>query len=379
MFGYIAVVSILGLIANVKIRKYFFGVAIGFAILGFFFLPRSYDDLSLAFTHLENLKTIGWTYYDQINAQTSYFHQLPTLMIYYYFLSFLPSVHFLPAISMFIVYFCSFSLIANYAEKSGMSKHNAIILMIIVILCIDYYGAVSGIRNTLAFVVCAYFLYEDLYCRRNRLLCFIMYLLMFGLHSSVIFVLFVRVLVAISTKWVVILLFILSIIWMNFLPSIFNILGSIGVPSANNLAWKLEIYSEYATSNINLIAGVYYTRLMYVRGLFSVILVVTQLLRAKRNGIDTLDSFDYAYLYIMGLMLGSFSSFNIYLRLSNLMIFVGIIVLGRYFSYKVRYRLKRIVLFRISLFSYQVPVMAVSILMFYFIMINSYYGISFGI
>jgi len=168
---------------------------------------------------------------------------------------------------------------------------------------------------------------------------------------------------------------------LDELPSnqYFNILGSIGVPSANNLAWKLEIYSEYATSNINLIAGVYYTRLMYVRGLFSVILVVTQLLRAKRNGIDTLDSFDYAYLYIMGLMLGSFSSFNIYLRLSNLMIFVGIIVLGRYFSYKVRYRLKRIVLFRISLFSYQVPVMAVSILMFYFIMINSYYGISFGI
>jgi len=40
MFGYIAVVSILGLIANVKIRKYFFGVAIGFVNIGIFLFAQ---------------------------------------------------------------------------------------------------------------------------------------------------------------------------------------------------------------------------------------------------------------------------------------------------------------------------------------------------
>ena len=163
MSFFIIGMGILGFIIKPRdIKKYSLVVIIGLTTLAFFFQAKAGDDLNIAFTHLEGLKKNGWEYYSQIASKTSYFNMLPTLKIYFYVISRLPSQHFLPAISIFLIYYCAFWIIIKITNKYKLNATMSVALIFILLITLDYYGLVSGIRNALAYAICAVFLYKDL-------------------------------------------------------------------------------------------------------------------------------------------------------------------------------------------------------------------------
>lgn len=378
MSFFIIGMGILGFIIKPRdIKKYSLVVIIGLTTLAFFFQAKAGDDLNIAFTHLEGLKKNGWEYYSQIASKTSYFNMLPTLKIYFYVISRLPSQHFLPAISIFLIYYCAFWIIIKITNKYKLNATMSVALIFILLITLDYYGLVSGIRNALAYAICAVFLYKDLIENENKMICWFVYFSMLGLHSSVIFIIILRVLVFLPKRIMSFVVVGFFIMWMSFANNIFGLLSNVNIPVFQTLAWKLEIYSELGGVEQNLKAGIYYTRLMISRGIFSIVILMTIVYRVKTLKYK-LDNMEYLFIYIVSLMFGSFNSFNIFLRLSNMAIFLGSIMLARYYFYRRKTKYSVIVGKRFVLYSFQLPTIICALIIFCFIVIHSYYSISFA-
>lgn len=155
------------------------------SVLAYHVIPNESDDLSRYFTQLEYLKTYGHDYLDHcfednINNWDTY----RVCAYYFYFISKLPTVHYMPAITIFIVYGLMFLIMYKAANHFNINKLYLFGGTMFFLSTYWYYDTLSGIRNGLCFAVIFACAYYHLVERKNIPLCYLGYVLACLTHSS---------------------------------------------------------------------------------------------------------------------------------------------------------------------------------------------------
>lgn len=223
VFGLIIIISFFFFFCPQKyIMQYFIIASLLLAALAFYYSPSQYEDLYYHYIMLDEFKTGGWSFI----LNTHWFERQPVFAIYVYFISLFPANGFLPAISIFLTYLFPFILIYKIAIKYNVKKIYIVFSFLFILCTMSYLGVMSGIRNMLAFSVFSYVLYVDLVEKKNKIVCFAIYIALCLLHTSVVTLVIFRLLLTIAKrKFFFIIIAIFSLLWPLFNIFIFKVLG----------------------------------------------------------------------------------------------------------------------------------------------------------
>ncbi|MGN0527795.1 MAG: EpsG family protein [Eubacterium sp.] len=170
-----------------------------FAVLAFNVTPNETDDLSRYFHTIEQLKENDYDFFlDRIEEDFMDWKTYRVCAYYFYFISKLSSVHYLPAITIFLVYGLGFLVIYKASVRFNVCKLYLFIGSMFFISTYWYYDTCSGIRNGLAFAIVTACAYYHLVERKNISLCIVGYILACFLHSGGIIMVSLVVLTAIT-------------------------------------------------------------------------------------------------------------------------------------------------------------------------------------
>lgn len=310
-----------------RLNSYFLLVALVLAVLSFFYEPTIRSDLYTHYSDLSNIRSFGWSF---INSNSK-FEGLFVYQWYFYFISLLPCNNFLPLITTFIVYYLPFRRIYYLSEKHQLTKKQIMAVFIFVLFSLHYSGVISGIRNDLAFSVCSYFLYIDLVENKNRLLCFGIYIAMALLHPSVAIIVFMRMMVYLSNKYLSKGLLVFLLGWTLFLDKIINYIQQFTSNAYINLLLsKLIGYTVDEANIANILPNQYYALMMFVRTIIATYICYLLLHNIKSNKYSPMNLFiGFVILY----MFGSYGSYHIFLRMSDLVIFLAPIVICEFLDF----------------------------------------------
>lgn len=154
-------------------------------VLAFNAVPNETDDLSRYFQILTQLKDGGHDLLEKWYEEK--FMEWDTYRVcayYFYYISKLSSVCYLPAITIFLVYGLSFLVIYKAAMKFDVEKSYLFIGTMFFISTYWYYDTYSGIRNGLTFAIITACAYYHLVERKRIPLCIAGYLIACFLHST---------------------------------------------------------------------------------------------------------------------------------------------------------------------------------------------------
>ena len=154
-------------------------------VLAFNAVPNETDDLSRYFQILTQLKDGGHDLLEKWYEEK--FMEWDTYRVcayYFYYISKLSSVCYLPAITIFLVYGLSFLVIYKAAMKFDVEKSYLFIGSMFFISTYWYYDTYSGIRNGLTFAIITACAYYHLVERKRIPLCIAGYLIACFLHST---------------------------------------------------------------------------------------------------------------------------------------------------------------------------------------------------
>ena len=171
------------------------------SVMAFHVEPNPTDDLARYFQQIRNLKTGGLDYLtDCIRDNVHGWGNAPVNGLYYYLISRLPDEHYLPAVTIFLAYGAMFHMLWLAAKRFEVGRADLFAACFFLVSTYWYYDICSGIRNGLAFTLFGYFLYLELVERRHVRLCWLGYLLMVGIHTSVLLLLLLRVCLLLSGR-----------------------------------------------------------------------------------------------------------------------------------------------------------------------------------
>lgn len=159
------------------------------SILAFNVVPNDTDDLSRYFTQLDYLRDYGREYFDRCvkyNENGSNWGTYKVCGYYFYYMSKLSDNHYMPAITIFIVYGLMFLIIIKAANRFGVDKPQLFFGTMFFLSTYWYYDTLAGIRNGLAFAVIFACAYYHLVERKNIVLCLVGYVLACLMHSAAI-------------------------------------------------------------------------------------------------------------------------------------------------------------------------------------------------
>jgi hypothetical protein len=219
--SYIFLFVISFLFTRKKINIYFFIVSLTFGIIAFFFVPDVSFDLYRHYAIIDIFRQYGWN----MGVSNSEFPSLIIANGFLYLISFLPTKGFLPAITAFVTYYLLLNIIYKVAIRYDLAKKDILLAAFFFVSTLNYLGLISGIRNSLAFAIFTYFLYMDLVENRNKILCWIMYILLCFLHLSVLILLLFRIIVQFNNKFIRIIVMFFSLTWSLFLVNIVDIIS----------------------------------------------------------------------------------------------------------------------------------------------------------
>lgn len=243
------VLGMIGFYAIPSSHRKMFGIfyCMVLATVAFCFIPHSSDDLYREFDNLRGIQQQGWKYFSIKGNQyyaTTKFEGLYLTQLYYYIMAQLPSVHFLPAITTFIVYFLQFRIIEKVSKRYSLTKLQTFCLYAFVLCTRETYMIMSGIRNHLAFTIAGYLLYTDLIEKRKRIVCVLGYIAMVFVHQSSVFILLFRLLVVIKNKKIRFCFAGGMLIWSVMLETVNNLLARFsGYSIFNSIIHKVNIYT----------------------------------------------------------------------------------------------------------------------------------------
>lgn len=170
-----------------------------FAVLAFNVTPNETDDLSRYFHTIEQLSDGDYDFFlDRIEENFMDWKTYRVCAYYFYFISEIGNPHYLPAITMFLVYALGFLVIYKASVRFNVCKLYLFIGSMFFISTYWYYDTCSGIRNGLTFAIVVACAYYHLVERKNISLCIVGYLIACFLHSSGIIMVSLVVLTAIT-------------------------------------------------------------------------------------------------------------------------------------------------------------------------------------
>ncbi|UZQ50360.1 EpsG family protein [Clostridium kluyveri] len=352
--SFISIIGYLGLQDKKSRNIYFVFVSMLIAVVAFTYQPHMGDDLLREYQDLDNIRKFGWSYFVMNDKK---FHGLYVTQLYYYFFSKLQINNLLPAVTTFLGYYFSFKALNKISDRCELSAINIWYVFSYIICVRETYMIFSNIRNQLAFVIFAYYLYIDLVEKRKRLLCFTIYLITIMIHQSAIILLAFRLICLIPYNLIKKMIIILMLFWSNELTAILAFLKEhTNIPFLGNLNlfYKLSIYTSIDPYNggnaSNIIVSSFYIKFM-ISNVFILILILIsvytcnnlnsekeQILSDKSmpNRMEMSNYLMYALL-LTCFTIGSCAYYWIYLRFSVMVQLVGIIVIAytlKLYSYR---------------------------------------------
>ena len=164
-------------------------VTVLLSFLAFKMMPNYTDDLSRYFSALEAFRAGGKeTLHRYIEDDRFGWKTYRVAAYYFYYISKLNNNHFLPAITIFIVYGLGFLTIYRAAKRFEVNKVYLFLAVFFFISTYWFYDTASGIRNGLSFAIAFACAYYHLVERKNIVLCYVGYILACFIHSAGILV-----------------------------------------------------------------------------------------------------------------------------------------------------------------------------------------------
>lgn len=191
-----------------KFKLYCLLASLSLGLLAYNYKPTIAGDLYRHYIMLEEFKMYGFNYI----LKTHYFRDTPTFAVYAYLISLLSKKEFLPMITTFIVYFLPFQVINKICLKYKIRKNYRFISLFFLMSTLSYLSVIGGIRNMLAFSIFSFYMYEELYEKRNKKICYLGYLISLFIHSSVIILLVIKMIPILKKKWIIFI----SLIFMSW-------------------------------------------------------------------------------------------------------------------------------------------------------------------
>ncbi len=182
----IAAYSLLYVLFNRKfVAIPFIFVVVALAVLAYYITPNDTDDLTRYFNTLEYLKTGGRELLQSMkDADMNTWGDFPVYAEYFYWISRLPSVHYLPAVTILIVYSLMFLVLYKAANRFQVNKFYLYIGSMFFLSTYWYYDTLSGVRNGIVYAVVIACAYYHLVEKKNKILCYIGYVLACLMHSA---------------------------------------------------------------------------------------------------------------------------------------------------------------------------------------------------
>lgn len=321
-----------------------FIVCIGFAVLAFFQSVNEQSDLSVAFTHLNNIRAIGWRYFDKIEISSTYFTGKPALQAYFFLLSQLPCNNFYSAISMYIVYACMLFSIYQIAYFYSVSLRTEKMMLIFAICALDFFDASNGVRNILAFSIFIYSFVQDIILKKNKVVCFLLYLFAALLHPATWILIVFRILLVVKNPWIKFIIGVATIVWSDGLSSISAILTPFNsIPFISTISHKLDAYTlvgdgvskNFSGSAFNMSASYMLMRSFRIYLALLLLILVLVIWRRKKDISQLMTYCLYLTMFTLGAGATGIAS-NVLTRYSFALILLAPVVYCEYSVMRIR-------------------------------------------
>lgn len=212
-------------------------VALIFAIIGYFWVPRQEYDLYQYYSWMEKMN------YYNISELISYFiaRGEPITMIYFYIIAKIGNFQLLQVLPTFLFYFIAFYMLIDYAKLRQISQKKVIFVALILMALVEYIFIMGCFRYTLAYVIFALALYLNYVKNKKSKWIGVLYIIPCLIHTSAFILLALRLIIMIKNKKVLVaILSAVSIILFFPQPFIWGIQQVLG--DSNELISKLKLY-----------------------------------------------------------------------------------------------------------------------------------------
>ena len=223
-----------------------FDFSFALATLAYFWVPSQEYDLSRYYDWMNNMKIFEG---DILIDYMFFSRGEPLTMLYFYLVSLSNNYSVVPFFPTLIGYFIMFYIIIDYCQLKKYNNKMTIFLVLVFISLFKYIFLVSGIRSTLAMILCVLALYKEFIKNNNKWYIKVLYFVALGIHNGIIALIFIRVLInfksilRMKVKTIVITLFIAIAISLIFL-----VIFSQQIDYLNMIKEKVFIYIKFETA-----------------------------------------------------------------------------------------------------------------------------------
>ena len=220
----------------------------------------------------------------------------------------------LPVTFALLAYIPIILVVCDIGKENNYSKQAMCICFNIILACVDV-RFLTLLRNMSAYAMFSGLLYCDLIKNKNRIFCFIGYLLLCELHMSCVVLLGIRLILLITNKhfrFVIIATMISVFAFTRQLATILTTYFS-GIPYLTRLAQRMLDYNIGRT-NYN-----YHGAIFFVGSLF-VCLVCYLLIKNRESVKKSLELYSRMYIYLFAYTIGSIAQYDILTRNCELVV-----------------------------------------------------------
>ena len=320
--------------------KYLLFSVLILSLLYIFFVPPQEYDLKREYDFIEyikglNIRQVYDASYGTGNRLLSDVQGTSKVYLFFAFIiSKIPISHLLVFVTCFIVYGLSAKRILSVAEYVSASSSAIAAAFLVLLFTLDY-RSVSGIRNMLAYAVFAFILYTDLVEKKNRLLCFVCYILLCQVHMTVAIFVVLRLALFLGnkvSKWALIVIafaaFTIRDIALTFLER-YSTFEFIRVFLYKNFRYILR-YGERLAE--------YGYRRAYSYLAFIIVMLIIYLICKKLKLLDErMNSYNLFFILTIAITIGAIRQYDFFVRNCMLIAFLSIPYTVRYFNSAVQF------------------------------------------
>ena len=293
--------------------------ALSFATISFYIDPPFEYDLYRHFEEVDRIRQGGMHY---LLNDSIYRSQLGTVLLYY-LISLQPNNHFLPFVSVLIVYLILTYMITDHVSNNRLSSNTVFICLTVHFALSDITWTISMIRQPLACAICALAIYLDI-IKRKKMSIFV-YALGVSVHPGMVGVILVRL--AFNFRRMRKVCAVIFLIWGLFAVSIGRILQNSPFYWGRYFGGMLSVY----TGTLSAVADL---RFLMLKMLMIITILIILLRRSKHTNIliraDRYHEYEQIYILISCFTIGSIVSHQIFLRYVMLISFLFIPLSNRF-------------------------------------------------
>ena len=313
--AFMLVIVVAFFIPRKHLKIYFVFLSFILGGLYFFFYPSEDYDLYRHYEMAEILKDFSFN--DVIIPNSGivtsnyilnrYLRGNRVFVVYSYIISRSNIEHLLPVITGFIVLFLITRRIWKESENYRYSKGTILSGLVFFLFLFDY-RSISSIRNVFAFAVFTYVLYQDVVRGKNRIWCFLAYLLLCQIHSVIYIFVALRCLLLITNRYTKIAIGLMVFMSYALNGQIVSLLSHIS---------EFKFVTEFIGRIISYSGGG--TDFSLKRGIFrgGVMLVYLLIYFSGSKDLNTKKGMrDYGYFFVLTFLFtaGSMTQYDIFIR-----------------------------------------------------------------